>query len=138
MMSASKGTDRIIAVQAEPDVIIARQEGRTLAQKIGFSPVDQARITTAISELARNIIVYGVRGTVTLRDVTGETGKRGIEVVFDDEGPGITDIEMAMSQGYTSGKGLGAGLPGSKRLMDEFEIRSAPGEGTHITIRKWR
>lgn len=137
-MTANSGTGRLIEIHSEPDVIIARQEGRNLAQKLGFSPVDQARITTAISELARNIIVYGVRGTVTLRDVQGEAGQKGIEVVFDDEGPGIADIEMAMSQGYTSGKGLGAGLPGSKRLMDEFDIHSAPGQGTHITIRKWR
>lgn len=134
----TSATGRIIDIKSEPDVIIARQEGRTLAQKIGFSPVDQARITTAISELARNIIVYGERGTVTLREALGEGGRKGIEVLFDDQGPGIADIELAMSQGYTSGKGLGAGLPGSKRLMDEFEIRSAPGAGTHIVIRKWR
>lgn len=138
MMATSNGAAKIVAINTEPDVIVARQEGRLLAQRIGFSPVDQARITTAISELARNIIVYGVRGEVTLREVSGEAGKRGIEVLFDDQGPGIADLEMAMSQGYTSGKGLGAGLPGSKRLMDEFDIQSAPGQGTHITIRKWR
>lgn len=133
------GPGKIIPITQEPDVIVARQEGRTLAQKLGFSPVDQARITTAISELARNIVVYADgKGTVTIRDLTSPEGRRGIEICFDDEGPGIADIETAMTQGFTSGKGLGAGLPGSQRLMDEFLIQSAPGEGTHITIRKWR
>lgn len=129
---------KIIAIQGEPDVIVARQEGRSLAQKLGFSPVDQARITTAISELARNIVVYGERGRVTLLPCTDGNGRSGIEVRFDDEGPGIADINMAMGQGYTSGKGLGAGLPGTQRLMDEFKIDSQPGHGVHITIRKWR
>jgi serine/threonine-protein kinase RsbT len=132
------GPGKIIPIHQEPDVIVARQEGRSLAQKLGFSPVDQARITTAISELARNIVVYGVRGAVTVREVTSAEGRRGIEIVFDDEGPGIPDIDTAMTQGFTSGKGLGAGLPGSQRLMDEFKIDSAPGAGTHITVRKWR
>ena len=128
---------KIVTIRNEQDVIVARQEGRTLAQRLGFSPVDQARITTAISELARNIVVYGERGTVTLHEATDGT-RAGIEVIFDDEGPGIADIDQAMGQGYTTGKGLGAGLPGTQRLMDEFEITSAPGEGTHIMIRKWR
>ena len=132
------GPSRIIDIHVEQDVITARQEGRTLAQKLGFSPVDQARITTAISELARNIVVYGERGTVTVREVKNPDGRRGIEIRFDDEGPGIADVESAMTQGFSSGKGLGAGLPGSQRLMDEFAIESAPGQGTHITVRKWR
>lgn len=133
-----KGPGKIIPIEREPDVIVARQEGRSLAQRLGFSAVDQARITTAISELARNIVVYGEKGIVTIREVEADSGKRGIEVRFDDEGPGIADIDRAMGQGFTSGKGLGAGLPGTQRLMDEFEIKSAPGEGVHITIRKWR
>lgn len=128
---------KVVAINTDADVVSARQEGRSLAQKLGFSPVDQARITTAISELARNIVVYGVRGVVTVRDASRD-GKKGIEVVFDDEGPGIADIEQAMIQGFTSGRGLGAGLPGTKRLMDDFEITSAPGQGCHIVIRKWR
>jgi serine/threonine-protein kinase RsbT len=132
------GPGKIVPIHTEPDVIVARQEGRTLAQKIGFSPVDQARITTAISELARNIVVYGVRGSVTILEVTNAEGRRGIEIRFDDEGPGIADVETAMTQGFTSGKGLGAGLPGSQRLMDEFVLDSAAGAGTHITVRKWR
>lgn len=132
------GPGKVIAINQEPDVIVARQEGRSLAQKLGFSPVDQARITTAVSELARNIVVYGVKGTVTVREVSKEDGRRGIEIQFDDEGPGIPDVDTAMTQGFTSGKGLGAGLPGSQRLMDEFVIDSTPERGTHITVRKWR
>jgi serine/threonine-protein kinase RsbT len=130
---------KIIPIRVEPDVILARQEGRTLAQKLGFSPVDQARITTAISELARNIVVYAEgKGHVTLLETANADGRRGIEIRFDDEGPGIADIDTAMTQGFTSGKGLGAGLPGSQRLMDDFTIQSAPGQGTHIMVRKWR
>jgi serine/threonine-protein kinase RsbT len=129
---------KVIAIVVETDVIIARQEGRTMAQRLGFPPVEQARITTAISELARNIVVYGVQGSVTLREVVNGAGKPGLEVIFDDQGPGIIDIDQAMQQGFTSGKGLGAGLPGSRRLMDDFEISSEPGKGLHITIRKWR
>jgi serine/threonine-protein kinase RsbT len=128
---------KIVQIHTEQDVIVARQEGRSLAQRLGFSPVDQARITTAISELARNIVVYGDKGAVTLCEVLdGE--RKGIQIAFDDEGPGIADVDEAMQQGFTSGKGLGAGLPGSQRLMDEFDLRTAPGEGVHITVRKWR
>lgn len=129
---------RIIAINGEADVIVARQAGRQMASALGFSPVDQSRITTAISELARNIVVYGERGTVTLVPLQPYPGKQGLEIRFDDEGPGLEDVERALTQGFTSGKGLGAGLPGSKRLMDEFEIRTAPGEGVHIKVRKWK
>jgi serine/threonine-protein kinase RsbT len=128
----------IVPIHSETDVILARQAGRALAQSLGFSAVDQARITTAISELARNIVIYGVRGSVLLREVGNGTGKRGVELLFDDEGPGIADIPQAMEQGFSSGRGLGAGLPGSRRLMDDFEIHSTPGEGLHIVVRKWR
>jgi serine/threonine-protein kinase RsbT len=131
-------TATIVPIHGETDVILARQAGRTLAQRLGFSAVDQARITTAISELARNIVIYGVRGAVSLREVTNGEGARGVEILFDDEGPGIADIPQAMEQGVSSGRGLGAGLPGTRRLMDEFEIRSTPGEGLHIVTRKWR
>lgn len=129
---------KVVAINGDIDIIAARQAGRLAAQRLGFSAVDQSRITTAISELARNIVVYGVRGTVTLREVSGAAGQRGLEVVIQDEGPGIANLDQAMGQGFTSGKGLGAGLPGSKRLMDDFEINSTPGKGVHIVIRKWR
>jgi serine/threonine-protein kinase RsbT len=128
---------KIVPVNTEQDVIVARQECRSLAQRLGFSPVDQARITTAVSELARNIVVYGVRGSVTLVELL-DGDRKGLQIAFDDEGPGIADVDTAMQQGFTSGKGLGAGLPGSQRLMDEFVLRTAPGEGVHITVRKWR
>jgi serine/threonine-protein kinase RsbT len=137
-MTESSG-GKIIPIRIDADVILARQEGRSLAQRLGFSAVDQARITTAISELARNIVVYAEgKGHVTLLETANADGRRGIEIRFDDEGPGIADIDTAMTQGFTSGKGLGAGLPGSQRLMDFFEIKSVPGEGTHIVVRKWR
>jgi len=128
---------RVVPVHTEQDVIIARQECRSLAQRLGFSPVDQARITTAVSELARNIVVYGVKGAVTLVELD-DGQRKGLQIAFDDEGPGIADVETAMQQGYTSGKGLGAGLPGSQRLMDEFKLETEPGKGVHITVRKWR
>lgn len=133
--SAFPGT--VVDIRTEADVVVARQHGRALAQKLGFSAVDQARITTAISELARNIVVYGVKGHVRIRQVASG-GRIGIQVDFDDQGPGIADLDLAMGQGYSTGRGLGAGLPGSRRLMDDFEIRTAPGEGVHITIRKWK
>jgi serine/threonine-protein kinase RsbT len=128
----------VVPIHTETDVILARQAGRALAQSLGFSAVDQARITTAISELARNIVIYGVRGAVSLREIAHGADRRGVELCFDDEGPGIADIPQAMEQGFTSGRGLGAGLPGTRRLMDEFEIQSTPGEGLHIVARKWR
>lgn len=129
-------TEQVIAINSEPDVITARHVARSLSAKIGFSHVDQARITTAVSELARNIVIYGVRGTVTVREARNAIGKSGIEIAFDDVGPGIADIHQAMTQGFTSGGGLGAGLPGSRRLMDDFEIRSEAG--LHVLVRKWR
>lgn len=128
---------KVVPINVEQDVIVARQECRALAQRLGFSPVDQARVTTAVSELARNIVVYGVRGTVTLVALA-DGDRKGLQIAFDDEGPGIADVDTAMQQGFTSGKGLGAGLPGSQRLMDDFDLRTAPGEGVHITVRKWR
>lgn len=127
-----------IEINTEMDVITARQRGRELAAQLGFSLVDQSRITTAISELARNIVCYGVSGTVCILQVTNVSGRNGIECRFDDIGPGIQRLDQAMEQGFTSGGGLGAGLPGSKRLMDEFEIASVPGCGLHIVARKWR
>ncbi|MDB5101265.1 MAG: putative anti-sigma regulatory factor, serine/threonine protein kinase [Cyanobacteria bacterium RYN_339] len=128
---------KVVPVITEQDVILARQDCRALAQRLGFSAVDQARITTAVSELARNIVVYGVRGNVTLVELL-DGDRKGVQISFDDEGPGIADVDTAMQQGYTSGKGLGAGLPGSQRLMDEFTLETAPGQGVHIRVRKWR
>lgn len=114
----------------------ARQEGRQVAKECGFGPVDLARVATAISELARNIYNYARPGTIELTVVTAGQ-RRGLQVVALDHGPGIADIEEAMRDGYTTSGGLGAGLPGTRRLVDEFEIDSKSGEGTRVTVRKW-
>ena len=121
----------------EDDLIVARQRARVAAQDLGFGAVDQSRIATAVSELARNVLRYaeGNRGEIVIRSFAG--GRQGIEIVVSDEGPGIADIDLVLRPGYTSGRGMGMGLPGTRRLMDEMEIESAPGRGTVVTIRKW-
>jgi serine/threonine-protein kinase RsbT len=125
-----------VAVQSDRDIILARQQGRDLALKAGFKGSDLTVIATAISEIARNIIVFAQRGDMTL-SVIEKAGKRGVMVVAEDQGPGIPDIAQAMRDGFSTGKSLGLGLPGAKRLMDEFEIQSEVGKGTTITMRKW-
>lgn len=129
-----------VPLAGEEDMIVARQRVRSLASSLGFGVVDQSRIATAVSELARNVLRYadGARGEVLMREVTAAAGRHGIEVVVSDSGPGIGDVELVMRAGYTSGKGLGMGLPGTKRLMDEMTIDSTPGCGTTVTVRKWR
>jgi serine/threonine-protein kinase RsbT len=117
--------------------VTARQKGREMAMQLGFSGSDPTLIATAISELARNILLYARRGTIALIPAQ-EHGKRGIRVVAHDDGPGIADIELAMRDGYSTGKSLGLGLPGAKRLMDDFEIASAVGVGTTVTMEKWQ
>ncbi|MEA1864327.1 MAG: anti-sigma regulatory factor [Euryarchaeota archaeon] len=129
-------SEETIPIKDEYDIVVARSAGKTISSKCGFGLVDQTRISTAISELARNILVYAVTGTVYIREVDAD-GKHGIEVVAEDHGPGIANLDLAMTDGHTTGGGLGAGLPGTKRLMDEFEIVTAVGEGTTVTVRKW-
>jgi serine/threonine-protein kinase RsbT len=126
-------------IRTEDDIVAARQTARALAKGLGFGMVDQSRIATAVSELTRNVVRYatGSVGDVYVRSVQGPRGS-GLEVVVQDAGPGIADIGEAMREGFTSGAGMGMGLPGAKRLMDEMEIDSAVGRGTTITIRKWR
>jgi len=126
----------VVQVERELDVVSARQKGRELAASIGFSSTDQTLLATVISEVARNIVSYAGKGTVLLCPLL-ENGRRGLLVVADDQGPGIENIELAMRDGYSTGKSLGLGLPGAKRIVDEFEIRSAPGTGTTVTMRKW-
>lgn len=126
-----------VAITRDGDIVEARQKGRELAQQIGFSGSDLTLIATAISEIARNIVVYAGRGDIDL-SITERNGKRGILVVARDEGPGIPDIERAMRDGYSTGNSLGLGLPGSRRLMDDFEIDSAVGRGTTVIMRKWK
>ena len=128
-----------LEIAGEEGIVAARQQAREAARGLGFGMVDQSRIATAVSELARNVVRYatGGRGRVAIRTVQGHRGL-GLEIVVADDGPGIPDIEEAMRAGYTSGPGLGMGLPGTNRLMDEMHIDSARGQGTIITIRKWR
>jgi len=126
-----------VPVQRDVDIVTARQIGRELAVEAGFTGSDLTLIATAISEVARNIIVYAQRGEIRLQ-MAQRDGRRGIEVVAVDEGPGIPDIERAMQDGFSTGRSLGLGLPGARRLMDEFEIVSEMGKGTTVTMRKWR
>lgn len=125
-----------VNIQKEWDIVGARQLGRDISRKIGFGTVDQARIATAISELARNIYLYAGTGKVCFETVE-DMNKKGIRIVAMDEGPGIQDISQVMEDGFTTSGGLGAGLPGVKRLMDEFDIISHVGEGTEIKVVKW-
>jgi serine/threonine-protein kinase RsbT len=113
-----------------------RQDVRSRAIEIGLSLVDQTKIVTAASELARNTLDYGGGGTARLQ-IIQDGGRRGVRLTFEDQGPGIADIQLALKDGYTSGKGLGLGLSGAKRLSNEFSIDSAPGEGTRVTIVRW-
>jgi serine/threonine-protein kinase RsbT len=125
----------LITIERDTDVVMARQKGRQLAASCGFSATEQTLVALAISELARNIVSYARRGEVLLSVLEGE--RRGIEVIARDQGPGIQDIELALRDGYSTSKSLGLGLPGTRRVMDEFNIDSTPGVGTTITIRKW-
>ena len=125
-----------VAIRTDADVVTARQEARTMGAALGFSSTDLTLLATAISEIARNITTYAGEGEVALR-VRTESGRAGIEVVATDEGPGIADVELAMQDGYTTGNGLGLGLPGTRRLVDDFELDTTPGAGTRIRMVKW-
>jgi serine/threonine-protein kinase RsbT len=124
-------------LRAEEDVVRARQAVRAWAVEMGFSLVDQTKLVTAASELARNTVVYGGGGTLRMEAL--EDGARtGLRLVFADEGPGIPDIDTALRDGYTTGGGLGLGLGGARRLVSEFAIDSTPGQGTRVTVVKWK
>jgi len=125
------------ALRTDEDVVRARQVTRQWAVALGFSLVDQTKIVTAASELARNTIIYGGGGTLRL-EVLNDGPRRGLRLTFQDQGPGIADIQLALRDGYTTGSGLGLGLGGSRRLMNEFEISSPPGHGTRITAVRWK
>jgi serine/threonine-protein kinase RsbT len=132
---APRGPLRVpIAVDA--DIVTARREGRDLADRLGCSSTDSTMIATAISEIARNMMSHAGRGEIAISAVAID-GRVAIEVVATDEGPGIADIERAMQDGYSTGPGLGLGLPGAGRLMDHFEVRSEVGVGTTVVMRKW-
>lgn len=129
-------TETRLAVTSEVDIVTARQQGRALAATLGFSSGDLALIATAISELARNIVSYATRGEIVFKLVQ-EGGRRGILVVARDDGPGIANVPKALEDGYSTSRGLGLGLPGARRLMDEFDVDSEVGRGTTVTATKW-
>ncbi len=123
-------------IRSSDDVVQVRQAVRTFAVELGFSLVDQTKVVTAASELARNTMDYGGGGQVLLEQLNGD-GRHGLRLTFEDQGPGIPNIEQALRDGFTTGNGLGLGLGGAKRLSNEFEINSRPGEGTTVRITKW-
>lgn len=125
-----------VDIHTEWDIVAARQLGRNEAKKVGFGTVDQARITTAISELARNIYLYAGAGKIEIERLN-EEGLFGIAIIASDEGPGIPDVRKVMEDGYSTSGGLGAGMPGVKRLMDDFRVDTERGKGTKITAIKW-
>ena len=124
-------------VRTSEDVVGVRHVVREWAIAAGFSLVEQTKIVTAASELARNTVLYGGGGTVRL-EALNDGPKRGLRLTFEDQGPGIADVEQALKDGYTSGNGLGLGLGGARRLVNEFEIHSRPGEGTRIAVTRWK
>jgi serine/threonine-protein kinase RsbT len=126
-----------IAIESDADVVVARQRARALAAQLELTSTDQTLLATAISELARNITTYAVRGEVLVGVVHGTDGRRGVRVVARDDGPGIENVEAALTDGYTTGNGLGLGLPGARRLVDEFDLKTAPGQGTTVTLVMW-
>jgi len=127
----------ILAIRAEQDVVSVRQTVKAWAIKLSFSIVDQTKIVTAASELGRNTFIYGGGGSAKL-EILSEGRRKGLRVTFEDQGPGIPDIDQAMKDGYTTGKGMGLGLSGARRLVNDFEIISHPGQGTTITITRWK
>ena len=129
--------DETIAVRSSDDVVRVRQAVRARAIEAGFGIVDQTKLVTAASEIGRNTVVYGGGGTLCI-EIVREGTRRGVQLTFSDNGPGIADIATAMTDGYTTGGGLGLGLSGSKRLSNEFSIESAPGKGTTVTLARWK
>jgi serine/threonine-protein kinase RsbT len=125
-----------VPVSSDADVVEAREKGRELSAQLGFSSIDLTLIVTAISEVARNILLYAEEGEIVL-SLENTDGQNGIVVVARDEGPGIPDLELAMRDSYSTGSGLGLGLPGARRLMDEFQIESEVSKGTTIVMKKW-
>jgi serine/threonine-protein kinase RsbT len=126
-----------VAISSDRDIVSARQQGRAMATELGFSTGDATLIATAISELARNILSYARRGEITLKTLRSSS-RQGISIVASDSGPGIRDIRQAMRDGFSTSGSLGLGLPGVRRLMDDFEIASEAGRGTIVTVKKWK
>ncbi|MFC8966092.1 anti-sigma regulatory factor [Streptomyces sp. NPDC057094] len=136
MNGASSGA-QTLEITANAGVVQARQLVRALALECRFSLVEQTKLITAASELARNTLIHGGGGTMTA-DLVEERGRRGVRLVFSDRGPGIPDVDLALTDGWTSGGGMGLGLSGSRRLVDDFALDTSPGQGTTVTITKWK
>jgi serine/threonine-protein kinase RsbT len=135
-MAVNRDNEVHVRIHTSADIVAARQQGRAVASHAGFSHSNLTIIATAISEVARNIVEYAKEGEVIIT-LINDGGKKGVEVVAADQGPGIADVSTVMRDGYSTGKGLGIGLPGARRLMDEFEIASEIGKGTTVTMKKW-
>jgi serine/threonine-protein kinase RsbT len=133
----SSDVRREVAIRTEEDVVTARGVGRDLAAQLGFGIVEATQIATAISELARNALLYAGGGLVVVQPATRPNDPPGIEIIVSDEGPGIADTSLAMQDGFTTSQGLGLGLPGTRRLMDDFELETEAGKGTTIRVHKW-
>jgi serine/threonine-protein kinase RsbT len=125
-----------IVIQSDLDIVEARQQGRTMASQLGFTSSELTLVATAISELARNIVAYASRGEIALK-LINHSERQGIVVIASDEGPGIRDVSLALQDGYSTSRSLGMGLPGVRRLMDEFDIETTLGQGTKVTVKKW-
>lgn len=135
-MTQTMDRETAMPIRSDLDVLKARQQGKELAASLRFTNTELTIIATAISEIARNTVLYANTGRLTLK-VLQQGNKRGIEIVVEDQGPGIADLDMAMQDGYSTSHGLGIGLPGARRLMDEFDITSEVGKGTTIVMKKW-
>ena len=130
-------TSETMPIRAEADVVMVRQRARAVASEAGLGLVDVTKLVTATSELARNALIYGGGGTVLIESLV-EGIRKGVRLTFEDQGPGIPDIQQAMTDGWTSGSGMGLGLSGAKRLSNEFDIQSSPGQGTRVMIARWK
>jgi serine/threonine-protein kinase RsbT len=129
---------KTIALENNHDIAVARNQVRIIAAALGFRVIDQTRLATVASELARNVVKYAGRGRLIAQPTEDPNGRQALRLIFEDKGPGIPNIEEAMSDGFSTGRGLGKGLPGSKRLVDEFKIESVMGQGTRITVLRWK
>ncbi|MBB1600755.1 anti-sigma regulatory factor [Variovorax sp. UMC13] len=133
----STETSGTLPLTSEQNIVASRQLVRTLCQQLKFSLVDQTKMITAASELSRNTLVHGGGGRMRW-EFLESNGRRGLQLHFEDDGPGIADMKLALTDGWTSGGGMGLGLPGSKRLVNDFDVQSAPGQGTRVSITRWK
>ncbi len=136
-MAMTVTTSEIMPIRAESDVVMVRQKARAVASAAGLGLVDVTKLVTATSELARNALIYGGGGTALIETLQ-DGMRKGVRLTFEDQGPGIENIEIAMTDGWTSGNGMGLGLSGAKRLSNEFDIHSVPGQGTRVMIARWK